>query len=209
VVSDYYTSAEILDYKEAYERKFKKYDDMDRLYQDSRKTEVDLYPNEQTYSVKADYILKNKHDHPISKLFITEKEPLHSIQLENAKLIEHDTVFGTYLFQFNEPVKAQQEVKFKYEIHKVLKGYEISQEIVANGSYVSHRSFEPVLTYRNSLEISDNFEREKRGLPRIEDESVEDEHLHIRDISFGRIDYETIISTQADEIAIGSGKLLK
>ncbi|MDE5420454.1 hypothetical protein L3049_20885 [Labilibaculum sp. DW002] len=209
VLNDYYSSAEVLDYKEAYERKFKKYDDMDRFYHVSMKTEVDLYPKEQRYTVKANNILKNKHDHPIAMLFITEKEPMHSIQLENAKLVEHDSLFGTYLFEFNEPVKAQQEVKFKYEIHKTLKGYEASQEIVANGSYIMHRSFEPILTYRNSLEISNNFEREKRGLPRIEEEGVEDEHLHLVEVDFGRIDYETIISTRADEIAIGSGKLLK
>ncbi len=209
VVNDYYSSAEILDYKEAYERKFKQYDELDHLHRVSMKTEVDLYPNEQTYSIKANHILRNKHDHPISKLFITEKEPLHSIQLENARLVEHDSLFGTYLFEFNEPVKAQQKVKFKYEIHKALKGYETSNEIVANGTYISFRSFEPRLAYRSSLEISDNFERENRGLPRIEDESVEDEHLHLSDISFGRLDYETIISTQSDEIAIGSGKLLK
>ncbi|MBI9059965.1 MAG: hypothetical protein JEZ01_19525 [Labilibaculum sp.] len=209
VLNDYYSSAEVLDYKEAYERKFKKYDDMDRFYHVSMKTEVDLYPKEQRYTVKANNILKNKHDHPIAMLFITEKEPMHSIQLENAKLVEHDSLFGTYLFEFNEPVKAQQEVKFKYEIHKTLKGYEASQEIVANGSYIMHRSFEPILTYRNSLEIPNNFEREKRGLPRIEEEGVEDEHLHLVEVDFGRIDYETIISTRADEIAIGSGKLLK
>ena len=209
VVSDYYSSKEVLDYKEAYERKFKQYDELDHLHRVSMKTEVDLYPNEQAYSIKANHILRNKHDHPISKLFITEKEPLLSIQLENAKLVEHDSLFGTYLFEFNEPVKAHQEVKFKYEIHKALKGYETSKEIVANGTYISFRSFEPRLAYRSSLEISDSFEREKRGLPRIEDESVEDEHLHLSDISFGRLDYETIISTQADEIAIGSGKLLK
>lgn len=209
VVNDYYSSAEILDYREAYERKFKKYDDMDHLYHASIKTEVDLYPNEQAYTVKADNILKNKHDHPISKLFITEKEPLHSIQLENARLLEHDTIFGTYLFEFNEPVVAQQEVKFKYEIQKALIGYETSNEIVANGTYISYRSFKPSLAYRTSLEISNNFEREKRGLPRIEEESVVDEHLHLSEVGFGRIDYETIISTQADEIAIGSGKLLK
>lgn len=209
IVNDYYSSSEILDQSEAYERKFKQYDEMDHLHRVTIKTEVDLYPNEQAYSIKANYILKNKHDHPISKLFITEKEPLHSIQLENAKLIEHDSLFGTYLFEFNEPVNSQQEVKFKFEIHKSLKGYETSQEILANGSYISHRSFEPVLTYRKSLEISDNFEREKRGLPRIEEESVTDEHLHLGDVSFGLIDYETIISTQADEIAIASGKLLK
>tara|TARA_R110001583_G_scaffold13561_3_gene57950 strand:+ start:3478 stop:7041 length:3564 start_codon:yes stop_codon:yes gene_type:complete len=209
VVNDYYSSAEILDYKEAYERKFKQYDELDHLHRVSMKTEVDLYPNEQTYSIKANHILRNKHDHPISKLFITEKEPLHSIQLENAKLIEHDTVFGTYLFQFNEPIEAQKEVRFSYEINKELKGYETSQEIVANGTYLFQRNFEPMLAYRHSMEISNNFEREKRGLPRIEDEGSEDEHLHLGEVNVGRVDYETIISTQADEIAISSGKLLK
>jgi len=209
ILNDYYTSEEILGYKEAYERKFKQYDELDQLHRVSMKTEMDLYPNERAYSVKANHILKNKHDHSISKLFITEKEPLHSIQVENARLLEHDSLFGIYLFEFKQPVKAQQEVKFKYEIHKALKGYETSNEILANGTYISLRSFEPALTYRSSLEISDHFEREKRALPPIEEEHVEDEHLHLSDISFGRIDYETIISTQADEIAIGSGKLLK
>lgn len=209
VVNEYFTADDTLDFREGYERKFKKYESLTRLYHTDMKVEVDLYPKEHRYMVKADYIMINKEEEPMTQLFISESEPLSEIRIENAELVEHDEYYGTYLYAFESPVMPNQKVKMSFEIDREFEGYETSQELVENGTYIMHRSFEPVLKYRESLEISDNFERAKRGLPHKEVEKASDLHLAEDNYKIGRVDYETVISTSADEIAIGTGTLIK
>jgi hypothetical protein len=209
VVNDYKTAKEHLDYREIYERKFKQYASLERLYPVAIKTEVDLFPNERSYLVKADYLLKNKGSNPVHKVLITEKIPMSSIHLENAVLIEHDSVFGTYLFQFKNAIQPEQEVAFKYTLKKKYTGYQKNKIILPNGSYVTHRDFDPFLGYRPSLEINDSIEREKRSLPKTEVEQVTDSHLKMNHASYGKVTYESIVSTQKNETAISSGDLLK
>lgn len=209
IINDYYTSEDQADYRENYERKFKTYESLPSMHHTEMKTEVDLYPKDSRYVVKANYLLVNREEEAINQLFITEREPFTEVALENAVLIEHDSVFGTYLFEFKESVAPQQKVKFSYVIDRSFKGYETSREIIENGTYLCHRNFEPYLKYRSSLEINDNFERKKRGLPKKEEENFSDEHLHHDDNKIGKVKYETIISTVSDEIAIGIGSLVK
>jgi len=209
VVSEYTNSAENLDLREAYERKFKQYETLGSLYAVEMKTTIDLYPNENRYVVKADYVLDNKSDSAITQLFVTARIPLNKIHLEHAKMIFQDSKFDSYLFEFQEPVLPHQKVKFTFELTQENHGFETNKQIQANGTYITHRDFEPTLNYISGFEISNNFERKKRGLPEIEEEIITDSHLEMEGKLFGKVNYETIISTQSDEIALGTGSLVK
>jgi len=209
VVNDYVTAKKWLDYREDYERKFKQYESLPQLYSEDIKTSVDLFPDENTYSIKANYVVVNRANFPINHLFITARVPLKEVSLEGAELLEYFPEFESYLFKFKKAVEPNQTVKFNFEINYQAEGYEFDQEILKNGTYLSHGSFEPFLGYRTGMEISDNFEREKRGLPKKEDEGITDQHLALDGIKVGRVNYETVISTSGDEIALSSGNLIK
>ena len=192
-----------------YERKFKKYAHLEGLFPVDMTTKVDLYPENQNYRIAADYTLVNKSTSPLNQVFITEREPLKSIRIENTTLIEHDTIFGTYLFQFNETLKPQDSIRYEYVIEKEYKGYESGQALVENGTFIMYSEFEPILEYRNGLEIANSIEREKRGLPVKEEIEVSDAHIQNSEAYVGRVNYETVISTKNDQIAIGSGTLMR
>lgn len=209
IVNEYSTYEENLNFREAYERKYKQYEHLERLYPISMKTEVDLFPNEKKYRIKADYILTNKSDTTISHVLITDREFIKELFLENAELIEHDTFFDTRLYEFEEPLLPKQEVKFTYELIKEKKGFDGSRDIVKNGSFIMHSNFEPALSYRSSLEISDNFERDKRDLPKRIEEKASEEHLHEEEAGYGKLPFETIVSTESNQIAIAPGNLIK
>ena len=209
MVNEYSTSSDNLDYREAYERKFKKYEHIEGMFPVKMESRVDLFPSENRYAIEACYTLRNKSKKTLTKLFVTEKEKLLAISLEKATLIEHDTEFGVYIFSFNEPIKPNDEVEFKYSLNKELKGFETSRNIVNNGTYIMHRDFKPSLVYRNAMEISNPIEREKRELPKRVEEEVSDDHMLNTQQYLGRVYYETIISTEANQIALGSGELQK
>lgn len=209
IVSDYVTRDSVLDFKEQYERKFKKYENIERPYHISRKTEVAIFPKERYYTVKANYVIKNGSSQPLSEVFITERLPLKAISIENADLITHDTIYGVYLFRFKKPLQPNDSVNYNFELRYDVKGYEQNKTIVKNGTYIRHRNFEPMMGYSSSLEISNKTERKKRNLPEREEEDSSDEHIEFKDFKSEKIDFETIVSTSSNQTALSSGYLLK
>lgn len=209
VVNEYDTISDQLEFRENYERQFKQYENLERPITTSRKTEVAIYPNERSYSVKADYMLKNKSDQPLSQIFITERLALSNVAIENATLILQDSAYGSYLFELKNALQPNDSVKFTYELKKTLKGYDEDNTIVNNGSYITHRNFEPVLGYSTGLEIRNSVERKKRGLPnRIVDVELA-AHIVSEDVKNEKINFETIVSTDISQTALSSGTLLK
>ncbi|GMN08391.1 M1 family aminopeptidase [Croceitalea sp. MTPC5] len=205
----YLNSDERMNYAEAYERKYKVYDSIPRLHYLDMKTEVDIYPNERKYSVSADYVLINKNEVPITHLFITERKSLSEITLENAEIIFRDTVFGTYLFKFTQPILPNETTGLRYNLTKQSSPFKVDKTIVKNGSYIRHDVFEPALGYRHSMELSNAYERQKRGLPKQEIELEGDSHLFSKEARLGSVTYETIVSTDNDQIALAAGNLIK
>lgn len=209
IVSDYTTINDTLDFRAGYEKQFKKYEVLDRPSVALRKTEVAMYPKEQRYTVKANYTLKNKSNKPMSEIFITERIPLEHISLEKAKLIQQDSDFGIYLFQFEEALQVGDSIQFQFELEYAPKGYEESKAIVANGSYITHRDFEPILGYSSGVEIIQKKEREKRGLAEKIEEPITDTHIQMEETNMEKVPFETIVSTSEDQTALSSGRLIK
>ncbi|WP_296386879.1 M1 family aminopeptidase [Winogradskyella sp.] len=209
IVSDYETVNEQLDFREQYEKKFKTHESLERPYPISRKTEVAIFPEENRYTVKADYILKNKSEEPLSQIFVTVRLPLESINIESANLIEHNEVYGTYLFQFKKPIQPNDSISYNYELINELKGYEDNNAIIKNGTYIAHNNFEPIMGYTSSLEITSRAERVKRNLPEREKENNSDSHIAMKDVKNEKIRFETIVSTDKEQTALSSGTLVK
>ena len=210
IISDYETSNDNLDFRENYERKYKKYENLERPIRTSVKTEVAIFPKERRYTVLADQMLKNSSEKPLSQIFITERVPLENVSIENAQLADYDAFYGIHLFQFNIPLQPNDSVSFTYELKKEIKGYDQDRSIVNNGTYINRFSnFEPTLGYSSGLEISSNVEREKRNLPARKEEDNSDAHISIEDFNFEKVRFETIISTDSEQTAISSGSLIK
>ena len=209
IEAEYRTTEANLDARETYELKYKKYEDLDGLFPIKMRTEVDLYPTKKKFEVRADYVLKHKGSAPLKRVLITEREKILEVWLEGGKLMESDEELGVYLFEFEEALKPGDSLKYGYALRKELKGFETDRTLVANGTYIQQRSFEPALGYISSYEISNALERETRGLPeRLEDEVSED-HMEHAQSSVGRVYFETVVSTGSNQRAISSGELVK
>ncbi|MDD7913694.1 ABC transporter permease/M1 family aminopeptidase [Polaribacter ponticola] len=211
VVSEYNTINDHLEFSENYERKFKQYESIERLYPSSKKTEVSIFPEERSYTVNAKYVMVNRSEKPMKQVFITERKALDTVFIENADLIKQDTDFGIYLFKFKKALQPQDSVMFNFKLTNKVKGYENDKSIINNGTYLNRFSnFDPILGYSTSFEISNQRERKKRNLPkRIKENESTDAHIAFEDVKYEKINFETIISTSNDQTAISSGKLLK
>jgi ABC-type transport system involved in multi-copper enzyme maturation permease subunit len=209
IVNDYETGSDRLEFRENYERQFKQYENLERPITTALKTEVAIYPAKRSYSVKANYMLKNKSDKPMKQIFITERIALTNVAIENATIILQDSTYGIYLFEFKNALQPNDSVKFTYKLSKTLKGYDEDNTIVKNGSYITHRNFEPVLGYGFGLEIRNSAERQKRGLSKRVVAQELAAHIVSVDVKNEKIRFETIVSTSKNQTALSSGRLLK
>lgn len=209
VVSDYTTMEDQLEVKAQYEKRYKKYETLKRLSIASRKTEVAMYPKKRKYTVKANYYLKNSNNTPISELFITEKIPLQDISIEKGTLVQYDSIIGSYLFKFDKAIPSGDSISFQFNVNYDLKGYEESKTIISNGSYITHRDFEPILGYHSGFEIIQKEERIKRELPIRVKQEYTDTHMEMQEFTMEKVYFETVVSTSADQIALSSGELIR
>ncbi len=197
-----------LEFREAYERKYKYQETEHRLFPTTIDQALDLYPASGKYRVKADYTVQNKSDTIITQLFITERQPLLNLLVDGATLLERDTFFGTWLYELDQALLPGDSLRYQYELIWERQGHETTRSLLENGTYLLRNEYDPVLNYRPSLEIQDPTERKRRGLPPREEEVVTEEHINHGVAAVGRINFNCTISTAEDQIAIAPGSLI-
>lgn len=207
IESDFVSSEEMLDRWAKYENQYKHYDQEEWLYPIAIKTDLAIYPNEKRYDVEATFTLENKSDTSVYRALIIEKKPINNIQLEQAILINVDSILGIYEFRFDSPITPGESIDLTFSTTSEGSGLFSGNDIVENGSYIHLRDFSPYLGYTESLEIQDNNERRKRGLPKRTIETPSDADFELMESGFGRINFETILSVPDSQIGISVGNL--
>ena len=197
------------EYSAQYERKFKQYEKLPRLYYADMKTEIAIYPNEEKYTISADYQLINKNSRPIKQVFLSETKKLTDVSFENAQLVFKDTTFGAYLFEFNTPVLPQQTARLRYQLTHQSLPFRPDHTIVKNGTYLRHEAFEPSLGYIKDLELSDPQERKQQGLSKQKKMLKNDQESLTSKVESGDVHFETIVSTSQDQLALAPGNLIR
>ncbi len=198
-----------IEYREGYERKFKQYQGLPKLTIDSIQTEVDIYPEAQRYSIAAEYQLVNRNSIPVQQIFLTATKKLSTIFLENATLISEDTIFGAYLFEFDQPLQPQAKTHLGYELTHQSLPFKPDHSILENGIYLRHEFFEPALTYDKTRELSDPLLRHRRGLPKREVVLQENPNIPSPSVEGRDISFRSIVSTSIDHVALAPGDLIK
>ena len=209
IVNDYQSSVTRLDAMEAYEKKYGVYKDLDRLFPVTINAEVDLYPSTNTYAMKSVFQMKNKNSVPIAMVFINERAALSNIAFDRGKLVAKDSVYGAYVFEFNPPIEPDETVQMTFNINRNVKGYTNETAIVRNGTYITFRDYMPRMGYNSGMEIQNKQERKKRGLETLEETLVTESHIENYSSTLGKIHFEAIVSTAADQTAITTGTLIK
>ena len=213
VLNDYRLREEILDQKADYEKQYKPFEDLPGLSLVEVKTKVDLYPQKRQYFIAHDLVLENKTTAPISELFFTVSPfvKVNRFEIRDAILRKQDTEHGVYWFDLNTPLAPGETTLMEFDIEDNHQGFQVGtsflgMDIVENGTNIMSRFITPSFGYRQSNEIIDNEERKKRGLSPIEEE--QEDPLHSDASANYKFNFETIISTDADQIALAPGRLL-
>lgn len=207
------SASQINDWKEAYEAKFKTYEDLPQPTVTSVKTKVDLYPSEQSYLVEAEYRLQNRTSKPIDSLllYIDQLTTLRSLSIEGAKQAKNESKFGHYWYVLQKPLIPGAVIGMKFSFSSgwsPFKGHTPFNSIIQNGTFIRISNYYPSFGYESGNEISSKLERQRRGMkPQSELTKLETALPAPYDYKF--IDFDAVVSTEADQLAIGSGDLVK
>lgn len=209
--SPYVTKEDQQDWSQQYEAKYRKFEALNQPTITSLKTNVDLFPESNSYKVKGSYKLVNNSENHIDSLllYIDENVKLVSIAIPNSKLIQSDGYFGHYWYKLDKKLKPKEELAIHFSFTSSwspFKGHTAFNSIIDNGSFMRISRYYPRLGYQAGNQLDDGDERAKRKMkPLIPLKKLEDSTV----IPYDFIDFEAVVSTSNDQIAIGSGDLIK
>ncbi|TGD58917.1 ABC transporter permease/M1 family aminopeptidase [Flavobacterium humi] len=211
IKNPYVTKAEKLDWSEQYERKYRKFGELNQPAIASVKTNVDLFPESNSYAVNGKYVLVNNSDQPIDSLLVSidENIKLKSLHIQGAKCILEDLHFGHYWYKLKKKLLPKQQLAMDFSFissWSPFKGHVPFNSILDNGSFMRISRYYPVFGYQSDNEISSENERGKRKLkPQTPLQKLESEEVS----PYNFIDFDAVVSTSQDQIAIGSGDLIR
>jgi hypothetical protein len=203
-----------------YEKNFKRYEDSPQPRITDITTQVDIYPYKKKVYSRGRIVLRNKTDGDINEIFIhvPKKGRINRLRLDVPHLLKESAEeHGVYVHTLRNPMTPGQKVFLDFDIALAEKGFRnnrINRNLVKNGTFLYPSHTVPAIGYDPYIhnELEDNDKRKKYGLPpRQRIRSIDDKKARmstfIKDADW--INFETVVSTSSDQIALSSGELIK
>lgn len=202
-----------------YEKKYKKYEKILQPKIIGVKANVDIFPYERKLLSKGTMLLHNYSKRPIDSIHIN----INSSLINNGLVVNGvekpvfiDSVYDYYIYKLNTPMMSGDTIAIEYNFILAPKGFKNSDNgtnLVYNGTFIYNSEICPSIGYDKGMKLQNKDKRKKYKLPPSErmapvDDSVALQNTYIA--SDGTwIDYEAVVSTSSDQIAITPGYLQK
>jgi ABC-2 type transport system permease protein len=169
------------------------------------KTNIDLYPSKQFYTVEGTYRLRNESDSPVTSLWLgTDPEvSVASFSVPSATEGLHDKDFNERRYDLETPLLPGKEMLIGFSLKMIRSGFvpfNSEHSVVENGSYIELEKYLPFLGYNDRYEWEEKTARRKKGL-------TEKPIALPADTAYHLVNYETTISTDAGQQVITVGEL--
>lgn len=199
-----------------WEKQYKQYEDLPQPRITSVYADVDIFPEDRRVDIRGRYTLRNKEEVPVDSLHLV-LDPIverREISIPGAEPTHEDTTLGYYMWQFDRPLAPGEELDISFDLgvhHEGFVNNNADRRLVANGSFFNSFDFFPAIGYQRGRELNDPNDRRKQGLeplqrmPKIDDENARAGNYLTRQSDW--LDFETVVSTSPDQIALAPGYL--
>lgn len=217
ILNEYLTPDERLQRKADYEKAYGRYENAPTPSYDSIDMAIDIFPAERRLESRGSATLGNHKKAPISEFVVSVNPVLrvNEIAVENAKLVQSDTAQGFYLYRLNAALAPGATVKMTWNVTRRNEGFVAANpdnELVTNGTFVNTFGVMPIPGYDGDRRITDNTVRRKYGLPPAPRVPALGDPTYLDRVAYGvdsRTEFEIVLSTSADQIAVAPGVLQK
>ncbi len=200
-----------LQWQANYEKKYRSFENLPKPVITAVKTNIDLFPENNSYVATATYTLKNKTAQSITRLlfYLNTEMTLKSLKVEGQKPGNTDEEFGHYWVNLAKPLQPNDSIKASFEFSYKWNNFtKISSfnAIVENGAFMRISNYFPQLGYQSGNEIDNEVERKNRKLGKATPhKSLEADRTP--EAEWMSIDMQ--VSTSANQTAIGVGELVR
>ncbi|RNL78156.1 aminopeptidase [Sinomicrobium pectinilyticum] len=192
-----------------YEQEYRKYQFVPQPVITDVKTRIALYPDQNAYAVTGQYVLKNKTDESIHKILLNFHPDLKVekavFRASGRDKIISEKITGLVL---QEPLLPGDSATLHFELAckwYPVNGHRSFNAIIENGSFMRISRYYPRIGYQPDHEITDKNERKRYGLG----EATAVKRLNAPKIHNDFIHLDMTISTTADQVAVGTGELIR
>jgi ABC-2 type transport system permease protein len=232
VFNDYYTNNDYTKIHADYEKRYKIYNDDALPTLTAINAAVDIYPMQRKIVIAAKMSIVNNSQQIIKKFLVSMPGSLalftnklgytpvdFSLVIEGGSMGPVDGELNTHWFEFNVPLMPGEKRNAQFKVTRQQVGFTDAPEnfkIVENGTFVQNSEIFPRFGYQESEEILSSNLRKKYDLGEatrahaLEDTRYYDNSLSesMIGINTGYLEFETVVSTDVDQIAVAPGILL-
>ena len=216
VLNEYVPGDEARERQAAYEKAYRQYKDMPKPRIAAIRADVDIFPDRRTVAIRGSYRLENRTGQSISELHVSLDPEVEVGRLEFGPhtVVEADEVHGYTIYRLGQPLAPGATMDFEFELLSEPDGFPLNgggTAVVANGTFFNNYAALPQFGYDENRQLQDRNERRKHGLPELPRMNPIDDPAgpganYITD-SGDWVDFETIVSTSEDQIALAPGYL--
>ncbi|MFT4928474.1 MAG: ABC-2 type transport system permease protein, partial [Phenylobacterium sp.] len=233
VLNPYYDKAQLDQFHVEYEQRYSPWADAPIPTMTKLNAAVDIFPHQRKVNINSQIVISNKTAEPISRFLVSMPgynpifvaspgyQPIDfSLEIEGGKLGPVDGALNTHWFEFDQPLQPGEHRQGRFATviqHQGFTDKRPTMQLIENGTFLQNTEIFPRFGYRRSEQLIDPDLRKTLGLPPTlrahplgatehYDESIAETMLGL---SSGYIEFETTVSTSADQIAIAPGYLQK
>lgn len=220
-INKYMSSDEVEELRGDYEKTLKKYADLPQPRIVDTYLEVDIFPEERDFKAEGYFVLKNKTDKPLKTIYIQENSD-SEITLDYLKFdretkldSQYTEKFGFRIYELAQALNPGDSTKMSFKTTFETKGFVAggsNTQVVENGTFFNNTYFLSI-GYNEGFELSQDDTRRKQDLEPKERMREQDDAIGLGQNLIGddadEIDFEIIMSTSPDQIAIAPGYLQK
>ncbi|MBU8870215.1 MAG: hypothetical protein KOO60_04985, partial [Gemmatimonadales bacterium] len=204
-----------------YEKTYNSWENKSQAHVIGIAAKVDLFPAERRVESRGEIRLQNETNSPIDTLFVQVPRAAMVRDLHlgpEAVRVHSDQELGVYLFALKEAMRPGDttEIHFDFELdERGFKDTDVNTRLVANGTFLTVAHLFPASGYNpyDLYELTDNDKRDHYGLtPKPRLAPADDPTERMRTLIGAHadwIDFDVVLSTSSDQIALAPGDLLK
>ncbi|MFL6658585.1 MAG: M1 family aminopeptidase [Massilia sp.] len=216
-LGDFQTAYQADEQRAQYESRYKQFADAALPRLTDVDLQVDMLPEQRRLNIKGRYQLENKTATPISTLFISlERGPDAVINFDQKTRLQlADRERGFYVYRLDTPLAPGARMGMAFTLAFAPKGklgLGSTTPVLANGSFFNNGLL-PRLGYQEVAELQDDRDRKRHGLSPHSRMLPADDPRGLANSNMANdadwINFNAVVSTSPDQIAIAPGTLEK
>ncbi|MDD3051936.1 MAG: M1 family aminopeptidase, partial [Candidatus Cloacimonetes bacterium] len=129
------------------------------------------------------------------------------------EMIHEDSLYGLKIYKLNQPLSPGESLRLDFSCHLERRNFDMTTQVVKNGSFVNNLYFTPAIGYDHNSEITGEKNRKRHNLPPRErmaniGDPIQSNNNYLTN-NADWVLFEAVVSTSSDQIAVSCGDLVR